>query len=129
MSHQGMIGRPALLGAIAAGFVLFAVPISAAASTAAGAATTSRGFDGKTIKVAGIYNASNFAGAEVGAQAVFKQVNATNYLKGVKIQFVGMQNDQGDPATALTEMRQLVTQDQIFAVVPDLSSVNPQQYL
>ena len=65
----------------------------------------------------------------MGAQAYFNQINKTNYLKGVKIQFVTSLNDDGDPATTLTDARQLVTQDQVFAIVPDLSADNPGSYL
>ena len=87
------------------------------------------GFDGTTIKVAGIADLSQFAGAEVGAEARFKRANDTNELHGIKIQFVEMADDKLDPATATSEVRRLVTQDQVFAIVPDLSAVNPGPYL
>jgi ABC-type branched-subunit amino acid transport system substrate-binding protein len=83
----------------------------------------------QTIKVAGLAPEASFPGAQVGAEAYFKYINSTNYLKGVKIQFVTMANDDQDPATALTDVRQLVTQDSVFAIVPDLSTVNPGTYL
>jgi ABC-type branched-subunit amino acid transport system substrate-binding protein len=38
-------------------------------------------------------------------------------------------NDAQDPATALSAVRQLVNQYQVFAIVPDLSPVNPGNYL
>jgi ABC-type branched-subunit amino acid transport system substrate-binding protein len=95
----------------------------------AGAATTVRGFDGKTITVAGLYPVASFSGADVGTRAYFQQLNKTNYLKGIKIKFVTAVNDQSDPAVALTAARQLVTQYQVFAIVPDLSAVNPVTYL
>jgi ABC-type branched-subunit amino acid transport system substrate-binding protein len=38
-------------------------------------------------------------------------------------------NDQLDPAVALSAARQLVTHDDVFAIVPDISPVNPVRYL
>ena len=88
-----------------------------------------RGFDGKTIKVAALENFGDFQGAEIGAEARFARANQTNELNGIKIQFVQAENDNQDPATALSDVRQLVTSNGIFAIVPDLSAVNPGQYL
>ncbi len=117
-----------------------APPTTAAPGTtaAAAAATTtsevvvksSRGYDGTTIKVAGIGALSTgFAGAELGTEARFKRANDTNEVPGIKFQFVEMVDDKQDPATALSEVRRFVTQDQIFAIVPDFSDVNPGSYL
>jgi ABC-type branched-subunit amino acid transport system substrate-binding protein len=104
---------------------------SASTTTAPGGsvATSSRGFDGKTIKVAGFGTSSLFSAAAVGAEARFKRANDTNELRGIKIQFVEFGDDAGDPATALSTARRLVTQDQIFAIVPDMSQFNPGSYL
>ena len=71
---------------------------------------------------------SFFSGAEIGAQAYIKQINKTNYLHGIKLKFAGFVNDAFDPATALSGVRQLVNQYGVFAVVPDLSPVNPGSY-
>jgi ABC-type branched-subunit amino acid transport system substrate-binding protein len=112
-----------------------ATPTSGVSATS-GAPTTSevvvkssRGYDGTTIKVAGIAGLANFAGAEIGAQARFKRANDTNELNGIKIQFLEFADDKQDPATATSEVRRLVTQSQVFAIVPDLSAVNPGPYL
>jgi len=103
---------------------------AATTATSAVVVTSSRGFDGTTVKVAGIGAlAAGFAGAEIGAQARFKRANDTNELNGIKIQFLEMANDNSDPATALSEDRRLVSQDGVFAIVPDLSAVNPGTYL
>jgi ABC-type branched-subunit amino acid transport system substrate-binding protein len=102
---------------------------SGSAAPSSGSAASSRGFDGHTIKVAGISELSNFAGAEIGSEARFKRANDTNELNGIKIQFQEMANSNFDPATALSEVRRLVTQDQVFAIVPDLSAENPGPYL
>jgi ABC-type branched-subunit amino acid transport system substrate-binding protein len=96
-------------------------------TTQAGAAT--RGFNGKTITLGGIWSTANFSGAQVGAQAYINQINKTNYLHGIKLKFAGYVNDGNDPATALSGVRQLVNQYNVFAVVPDLSAVNPGTYL
>ena len=70
-----------------------------------------------------------FAGAQIGAEAYIKQINKTNYLHGIKLKFAGYVNDDHDPAVALSGVRQLVNQDEVFAIVPDLSPVNPGTYL
>ena len=146
--RSGNRRQVAVIGAIGA-MVLLAGACSSSSKSSGGPATTaaaaqtttaapastvpvvksSRGFDGTTIKVAGITNTADFAGAEIGSEARFKRFNDTNEIPGIKIQFVEMANDHADPATALSEVRRLVTSDQVFAIVPDLSAVNPGQYL
>jgi ABC-type branched-subunit amino acid transport system substrate-binding protein len=87
-----------------------------------------RGFDGTTLKTGGLGLGSNFAGADIGTRARFERANRTNELKGIKLEYVGFADDKGDPATALAEARRLVTQEEVFAIVPDLSPVNPGEY-
>jgi branched-chain amino acid transport system substrate-binding protein len=94
-----------------------------------GGSGSSRGFDGETIKVAGIGSAVNFAEADVGAQARFQRFNETNELEGIQIEYTEFVDDRQDPAQATSEIRRLVTQERIFAIVPNLSSVNPGDYL
>ena len=89
---------------------------------------SSRGFDGTTIKVAGLGILSQEAGTDVGTEARFMRANNTNELNGIKLQYVEFADDQDSPATALSEARRLVTQDQVFAIVPDVSPVNPVAY-
>jgi crotonobetainyl-CoA:carnitine CoA-transferase CaiB-like acyl-CoA transferase len=38
---------------------------------------------------------------------------------------VGFADDRADPTQATSEVRRLVTQEQVFSIVPDLSAVNP----
>jgi ABC-type branched-subunit amino acid transport system substrate-binding protein len=83
----------------------------------------------KTIVVAGLGTASLFAAAGTGAQAYFNQVNNSGVLKGIKIKYLGFTDDGGSPASVLSASRQLVTQDHVFAVVPDLSQFNSPTYL
>jgi ABC-type branched-subunit amino acid transport system substrate-binding protein len=111
--------------------VLLTVLLSATAVgvTAGQAGAATRGFDGKTITIGGMWSTSNFSGAQIGAQGYINQINKTNYLHGIKIKFAGYVNDNQDPATALSGVRQLVNQYKVFGVVPDLSAVNPGNYL
>ena len=132
----GLIGRLAVVG--------LAVTMTAAAcgssddddDSASGgsggetpAASESRGFDGTTITVAGMGSGTNFAGADIGAEARFKRANDTDELDGIQIEYLEFADDKQDPAVATSEVRRLVTQEQVFAIVPDLSAVNPGPYL
>ena len=88
-----------------------------------------RGFDGKTITVAGLGLASNFGTADTGTKARIKRFNDTNEIKGLRIKYLEFADDKGDPATATSEARRLVTQEGVFAIVPDFSPVNPGAFL
>jgi ABC-type branched-subunit amino acid transport system substrate-binding protein len=92
-------------------------------------AKPSRGFDGTTVTVAGLGLLASFAGADIGTEARFKRANDTNELNGIRLKYVEFADDQANPATALSEARRLVSQDQVFAIVPALSPVNPGAYL
>ena len=112
--------------------ILVSVLLSATAigvATGQAGAATVRGFDGKTITIGGMWGTANFSGAQVGAEGYVNQINKTNYLHGIKLKFAGYVNDDNDPATALSAVRQLVNQYGVFAIVPDLSAVNPGTYL
>lgn len=87
-----------------------------------------RGFDGTTIKVASIGVLSQFPGDTTGVDARVKRFNDTNEIKGIKIEHVEAVDDKVDPTTALTEARRLVTQEQIFAMVGDVSPVGVGDY-
>ena len=100
------------------------------AASAQGARSV-RGFDGSTVTIAGLGIASQFMpDSETGTNARINRFNATSELKGVKIKLAEMA-DSGftDPGTALSEGRRLVTQDQVFAIVPMLSQTVPGDYL
>jgi branched-chain amino acid transport system substrate-binding protein len=88
-----------------------------------------RGYDGKTITIAGLGGATNFAGSDIGTKARVKRFNDTNEIPGVKIEYTEFADDKADPATATSEARRLVTQEGVFAIVPDLSAVNPGPFL
>jgi branched-chain amino acid transport system substrate-binding protein len=117
--------RVAVVTAVAA---LVAAMMATGVSGASGAPKV-RGFDGKTITVAGIGFASNFAGSDIGTKARFKRANDTNEIPGVKLRYTEFADDKEDPAVATSEVRRLVEQVGVFAIVPDLSPVNPGPYL
>src|SRR3954451_24012349 len=98
-------------------------------TTSAGAARAVRGFDGSTVTVAGIGVVAQFGNDPVGAQARIKRFNDTNEIKGVQIKYTEFANDGQDNATALNEIRRLVTQTGVFAIVGDTSANNPGDYL
>jgi ABC-type branched-subunit amino acid transport system substrate-binding protein len=101
----------------------------AATVPGAGAARQVRGFDGTTIKLGGIGIAAQFADAGTAAEARIKEFNDNNEIKGIKLQWVGFADDKQDTATALSETRRLVTQEQVFAITADTSQFNAGDYL
>ena len=124
--HEQHRGRRAAI-AIA---MLVAIVASAFLAGQAGAATKRqvRGFDGTTIKVAGLGPLATFSYANVGAEARVKRFNDTNEIKGIKLDYTEFADDKNDPATALSEARRLVAQEGVFALVGDTSSYNPKDY-
>lgn len=111
---------------------LLAVAVGLAGATIAPGASgvpSVRGFDGTTIRTAGIGGATNFTNADLGTKARYQRANETNELKGIKLEYTEFADDKQDPATATSEVRRLVTQEGVFAIVPDLSAVNPGDYL
>jgi ABC-type branched-subunit amino acid transport system substrate-binding protein len=101
----------------------------AATIPGAGAARQVRGFDGTTVKIAGIGIGAQFADAGTAAEARVKKFNDTNEIKGIKLSWDGFADDKQDPATALSETRRLVTQEQVFALTADTSQFNAGDYL
>jgi hypothetical protein len=88
-----------------------------------------RGFDGTTIKVAGIGIKSQLPGVETGVKARVKRFNDSNEVPGVQIDYTEFIDDKMDSAFALSEIRRLVTDVQVFALVGDVSRVNPADYM
>jgi ABC-type branched-subunit amino acid transport system substrate-binding protein len=88
-----------------------------------------RGFDGTTITVAGIGIKGQLPGVEFGVQGRVKRFNDTNEIPGIKIKYTEYVDDKLDPATALSEIRRLVTDTKVFALVGDSSPFNPLEYL
>jgi branched-chain amino acid transport system substrate-binding protein len=118
--------RRAVVVTVVAGLV---AAVMATGVSGANGAPSVRGFDGTTIKVGGMGFAANFSGADIGTKARLKRANDTNEVKGVKFQYTEFADDKEDPAVATSEARRLVEQVGVFAIVPDLSPVNPGPYL
>ena len=112
--------------AIATAVAVSTLSIVTVASSSAAPAV--RGFDGTTVKVAGFGIKSQLPTSETGARARIQRFNDDNELPGVKIDYLEFADDKQDPATALTEGRRLVTQQQVFAIVGDVSQFNPAEY-
>lgn len=116
--------------AVVSAVALVGVVSGAAAARTAPHAQATPGFDGKTIKVAGLGFAASFnPDAEVGAQARFAKANESNELNGVKIEFAEFADDKSDAATSVNEARRLVEQEGVFAIVPMMSSTAPGTYM
>ncbi len=110
--------------------VISACTTSTSSSTASGGSGSTSGGSGSTqgvtnssITVGGlIYKTTSFgasvAGTEIGAKALFQRINDTGGINGRKIDFVGAQDDNGDPSKDLAAAQRLVEQDKVFAVVP-----------
>ena len=88
-----------------------------------------RGFDGKTIKIASIGIKSQLPGVETGVKARIKRFNETNEVPGVQIEYTEYIDDKMDSAFALSEIRRLVTDVGVFAIVGDVSRNNPADYM
>jgi ABC-type branched-subunit amino acid transport system substrate-binding protein len=75
-----------------------------------------------TIKVGGIADAELFGGAEAGARARFDAVNAAGGIDGRRIEFLGVADDRRGAAAATAEVRRLVDDVGVDAVVPVVTS-------
>jgi ABC-type branched-subunit amino acid transport system substrate-binding protein len=116
-----------LLAAASAAAVVALVAL-ATVPAASGASTAVRGFDGTTLKVAGFGIKAQLPTSETGSRARIERFNRDGEIKGLKIDYVEFADDKQDPATALTEGRRLVAQQQVFAIVGDVSQFNPSEY-
>jgi ABC-type branched-subunit amino acid transport system substrate-binding protein len=88
-----------------------------------------RGFDGKTITLASMGIASQFApGVPNGVNARIQAFNDNNEIKGIKLNWTEFVDDKQDVNVSLSEARRLVTQTGVFALVGDVSQTNPGDY-
>ncbi|WP_331773057.1 ABC transporter substrate-binding protein (plasmid) [Embleya sp. NBC_00888] len=117
--------RPVMVAAI----VAIALIAGCGSPDNGGAASGSaRGYDGKTVTVAGMGVKANMGSAEIGAKARIERFNAEKEIPGLTIDYTKFVDDQANPATSLSEARRLVTSDKVFAIVGDVSQTNPVQY-
>src|SRR3954468_15990994 len=107
---------------------LLAAAALAAAAAAAGALAFARdtpGVTSDTILIGGTApltgEASAAAGVAKGADAYFAYVNAHGGVNGRKIQYRYL-DDAYDPAKTVQAVRQLVQQDQVFAIFNTLGT-------
>ena len=114
----------AVAAAVAGVVAALAVPTTGGATTPRPVVATNG-----TIPVAGLGYAQNYGDANVGAMARFKRANDDKEIKGWTIDYKEFADDKNDPATATSEARRIVTEDGIVAVVPELSSNTPGDYL
>jgi ABC-type branched-subunit amino acid transport system substrate-binding protein len=119
--------RPRRVAASACAVLAVVTMSVVAAAPSAGAQV--RGFDGSTVTVGGYGIKSIYPSAEDGAQARIQQFNDDNEIKGVKIKLADFADDNQDPATALSEVRRLVTEENVFALVPEISLNTPGDYI
>jgi ABC-type branched-subunit amino acid transport system substrate-binding protein len=118
--------RSAVAAAIT--FALVAA-VTAGGVSSAGAQGSVRGFDGTTITVGGFGIKSQLPTLQTGAEARIQRFNDDNEIKGVKIKFTEFLDDNQDNATALSDARKLVTEDNVFVILPNGSGNTPTAYL
>jgi ABC-type branched-subunit amino acid transport system substrate-binding protein len=111
---------------------IVAVAVAAVAVSSVGVASagvkSQQGVTSNEIKVAGITD-PNGADAALGAKVRFDQENAKGGVNGRKITLVETANDKDDPATNLSEVRRLVTEDGVAAIVPVQTPYTAGDYL
>ncbi len=126
IDHKGeMVNRRRWVATAATAAVLGALVSSGIVGGSAGARVGNvRGVTDTTINVAGLSQASQFMANDLktGATAAFSGVT----IAGRHINYVESADDNGDPATNLSQAQRLVQQDQVFAVVPTLTPVMDQ---
>jgi hypothetical protein len=125
MLFRGNVRRRGALVVLVVALVASAFSVGA---SGAGATRSVRGFDGSTIKVGGLGPSALLGTSQIGAGARIQRFNEDNEIKGVKLEYVGFNDDNSDPSTALNSARKMVTQDQVFAVVGNTSRVSPREY-
>src|SRR4029077_2459406 len=99
--------------------------------SASGVAT---GVTSNSITVEGVVTKTSqagysFADSDLGAKALFKEVNDAGGVNGRKINYLGAKDDAGDPSQGPGLARAIVQQDKAFAVVPVVSAVFQPTYL
>jgi len=102
--------------------VVVAAAVPASAGARSSSTSLAAGRDTEPFRAAGIVDVELFRGAEVGARARFDAVNAGGGLEGRTIEFLGVTDDRRDAAIARAEVRRLVQEVRVDAVVPVVTS-------
>ncbi len=90
---------------------------------AVAAGGTTRGVTATSITVGGLGINAYYGDAAIGAQARFAAQNASGGVYGRKINFIGFKDDQASPTVNTQVGKELVEQDNVFAVVPVITTV------
>ena len=121
--------RSRIVGALSVALVVGLLVTGLVAGSASGQSGGVRGFDGKTITLASMGIASQFApGIPNGVNARIQAFNDNNEIKGIKLNWTEFVDDKQDVNVSLSEARRLVTQTGVFALVGDVSQTNPGDY-
>jgi ABC-type branched-subunit amino acid transport system substrate-binding protein len=106
-------------GAVVVATLLVAALVSTATSAGAGVkAASTRGVTDKEVKVGALVSEQIFGASVKGAQARIDRENDKGGVFGRKINIATIADDKFDPTTNVQVSRQLVTADQVFAIVP-----------
>ncbi len=101
----------ALLGAISArGAVAADAPLAAV-----------RGVTATSIKVGGLGDLLLYVGRRCRRESAIHRENDAGGVNGRTFDYLGVRDDDGDPASNLTAATRLVQQDQVFAIVPTVT--------
>jgi ABC-type branched-subunit amino acid transport system substrate-binding protein len=128
MSRRGRNVAGAVVAALLAASLSTTAAVASSPQGATSSSTTSPSAGG-TIVVAGLGFLDQFNAASVGARARFQRANADHEVEGYTFDYREFADDKNDPATALAQAQRLVTTGGVFAVVPDVSTATPAEYL
>lgn len=95
---------------------------SGSSSPASSGSTATQGVTATSITVGGVttINGQGFTYVDWcnGASIVFKMVNAQGGIAGRKINNIGCLDDAASPSTDVADVRKLISEDKVFAIVP-----------
>jgi ABC-type branched-subunit amino acid transport system substrate-binding protein len=112
-----MLGSAVALVLVGVGAAPAQTTTTAPGSTAPASAAAVRGVTDTSITVGGVGHALLYGGADVGARARFQRANDAGGVHGRTIEYLGLSDDDGDPAAGSAAANNLVQQG-AFAVVP-----------
>lgn len=112
--------RLGVAASVIAATTLIGVGVGTLPSSAASSGTT-RGVTKTSITVGGLGFAQYYGDAQIGAEARIDAQNKAGGVDGRKIKTVGFKDDQSSPTVDVQMAKELVQQDQVFAVLPVVS--------
>ncbi|CAN5825416.1 hypothetical protein BH23ACT2_BH23ACT2_21920 [soil metagenome] len=83
---------------------------------------TTRGITDDTVTVGGVTYGLFFGDSATGVEARLKEVNDAGGVHGRTIEFVGTEDDENDATRSQEITQRLVEQEEVFAVLPAMSS-------